>query len=105
MLSIYYPLRVEWQDCLQPPNWDPNATYYAPTVVSFLCNAERHSCHLVIPHIHPFCAKLLPSLLYFPEQFLVCFRDVVEGEDAISELEQEVGAEGHECPEWYLETA
>jgi len=41
-------------------------------------------------------------LLDLGHQFLVRFGNIIEGKDAPSELEEEVGAEGYECPEGKL---
>ena len=34
----------------------------------------------------------------------MCLRDIVKGQNTVAELEKEVGAKGHESPEWELGT-
>jgi hypothetical protein len=57
---------------------------------------------LVLANIHASGLQILPRLSYLPLQLLVRIRNIVEGEDAPAELEQEVCAEGDEGPEWNL---
>jgi len=56
-----------------------------------------------IPHslinTNPLCSKLRPCCFNLSHQFLVGLWNVIECEDAVSEFEEEVCAEGNEAPE------
>jgi len=67
---------------------------------------QRHAIvlglFLVFAHVHPLSLEVNSSLLYLLLDFPVRFWYIVEGEDAVAELEQEVCAKGDEGPEGYL---
>lgn len=54
---------------------------------------------LVRTNVYTLSAQLGACFLDLCHQFLVCFGDVVEGEDTPAELEEEICAEGYEGPE------
>lgn len=47
-------------------------------------------------------SQIRSRLLDLFHQLFVCFRDIVERENAVSEFRQKVSAEGHESPEGNL---
>lgn len=53
-------------------------------------------------HAHALLLEIRSRLVNLPHQFLVCFRNIVECENAESELEEEVCAEGDESPDGEL---
>lgn len=90
-----------------------------PFATSTTCKAQR--AHAVAVQLSPpntilhFSQPATPSvqgntplsqirsrLLDLFHQLFVCFRDIVEGEHAVSEFRQKVSAEGHKGPEGNL---
>lgn len=53
-------------------------------------------------HIYPIPLQLFPSHINLPHQLLMRPWYIIEGEDAPSQLEKKVGAEGDESPEGKL---
>lgn len=58
------------------------------------------SSHLI--HTNTLGLQIRPRSLNLPHQFLVSLRHIIKSEDAISEFEKEVRAEGNEGPEGEL---
>lgn len=63
------------------------------------CVANK-SLHLV--NIHALCSQVRPRKINFLHEFCVCLWYIIECENAVSEFEEEVGAEGYEGPERQL---
>jgi hypothetical protein len=74
-------------------------TPYSPPATRIPKCPVLASSFLVLANIHPLGLEVDPRLEYLLLNLLVRFRHVVEGEDAVAELEKEVSAEGDESPE------
>ena len=53
-------------------------------------------------HINTLCPQVRPCQINLLHEFCMCLWYIVECEDAVSESEEEEGAEGNEGPEWQL---
>ena len=53
-------------------------------------------------NINAFGPQFCLCLFNLCHQFFVCLRNIVEIVHIVAEFEEEIGAEGDECPEWKL---
>lgn len=58
--------------------------------------------YLVVANINALRFEVCPGNLNLLHKLCMRSRHIVEGEDSVAELEEEVCAEGDECPEWKL---
>jgi len=72
-----------------------NPFWYLPNAMHLAIIPSIHR-NIPLPEIHLCLIDLLHELV-------VCFRHIVEGEDAVAELEEEECAEGDDGPDWQLQ--
>ena len=64
-----------------------------------LCSFPSRPLRLVLANIYALGAEFFACLCYLLHELGMCFRYVIEGEDAPTEAEEKVGAEGDKSPE------